>query len=84
MSEKTKQETFRINGEDLLKTVKELIHESNVRKITITNKEGTPVVVIPVSVGVVGAVLAPALAAVGAVAALLTECTISVERVEEE
>ena len=75
-----KEESFKINGEELLKKVKELIREGNVRKVTILDKKGKEILVIPLTVGVVGAILAPSLAAVGAVAALLTECTIKVER----
>lgn len=73
-------EEFKVNGEDLLKKVKSIIHEGNVRKITIKNKEGKSIVELPVTLGVVGAALAPILAAVGAIAALVTECTIVVER----
>ena len=73
-------ESFRINGEQLLKKVKELIEEGNIRKITITDKHGKELMTFPLTVGVVGAVLAPVLAAVGALAALIGECTISVER----
>jgi hypothetical protein len=76
----TKKEEFKINGDDLIKKVKELIHEGNVRKITIKDKSGKNLIVLPLTIGVVGAVIAPALAAVGAVAALVTECTITVER----
>lgn len=75
-----KKETFKVSGKDLLKKVKELIREGNVRKITIKDKDGKTLIVFPLTVGVVGAVLAPVLAAVGAVAAFVTECTISVER----
>ena len=75
-------ESFRINGEQLLKKVKELIEEGNIRKITITDKHGKELMTFPLTVGVVGAVLAPVLAAVGALAALIGECTISVEREE--
>ncbi len=75
-----KKEEFNVNGEDLLKKVKSLIAEGNVRNLTIRNKEGKNIVVLPLTVGVVGAVLAPALAAVGTIAALVTECTIVVER----
>lgn len=72
-------ETFKVKGDDLLKRVKELIHEGNVRRVVV--KQGSQTVVeFPVTVGLVGAVAAPALAALGAVAALLTECTIEVER----
>ena len=77
-----KTETFRVNGEDLLKKVKELIHQGNIRKITIEDKKGKQILILPLTLGVVGAVLAPPLAAIGALAALITECTIKVEREE--
>jgi hypothetical protein len=77
---KTTKETFSINGEHLLKKVKELINEGNVRKITITDKHGKELMSFPLTVGVVGAVFAPILAAVGALAALVGECTITVEK----
>ena len=73
-------ESFKINGENLLKKVKELIEEGNVRKITILDKSGKELMSFPLTLGVVGAVFAPVLAAVGAVAALVGECTITVER----
>jgi hypothetical protein len=75
-------ESFSLNGEQLLKKVKELIAEGNIRKITIKDKSGKELMSFPLTVGVVGAVLAPILAAVGALAALIGECTISVEREE--
>lgn len=75
-----KEETFKINGEDLLKKVKELIHEGNIRKIAIKDKKGTTLIEFPLTIGVVGAAIAPVLAAVGAIAALVAECTITVER----
>jgi hypothetical protein len=71
---------FEIKGEQLLSKVKELIEEGNVRRIIIKDKAGKELVTFPLTVGVVGAVLAPVLAAVGALAALVTECTIAVER----
>jgi hypothetical protein len=72
-------ETFKVTGDDLLRRVKEILHEGNVRRIVI--KQGARTVVeFPVTIGVVGALAAPSLAAVGALAALLTECTIEVER----
>ena len=77
---KIKSESFKVNGENLLKKVKELIKEGNVRKITIKDKSGKELVSFPLTFGVVGAVIAPVLAAVGALAALIGECTISVER----
>jgi hypothetical protein len=69
-----------VAGEDLLRKVKELIHEGNVRRITIKDKQGKTLVELPLSLGVVGAALAPMLAAVGAIAALVTECTVMIER----
>jgi hypothetical protein len=75
-----KKEEFVVSGENLLKEIKKLIKEGNVRKVTIKNKQGDPIIVIPFTVGLVGALLAPPLAAVGAIAALVTECTLSVER----
>lgn len=75
-------EEFRVNGEDLLKKVKELIKEGNVRRLTVRDKEGKDLIVLPLTLGVVGIALAPMLAAVGAIAALVTECTIVVEREE--
>jgi len=80
----TNKESFSINGEALLKKVKELIAEGNVRKITITDKAGKEVMSFPLTIGVVGALLLPVLAAVGALAALIGECTITVEREEVE
>ncbi len=76
-------EEFKVSGEELLKKVKALIAEGNIRRISIRNKEGKIIVELPLTVGVVGAVLAPVLAAVGAIAALVTECTIVVERQEK-
>ena len=80
---KTFKETFTTTGEQLVKKIKELVEEGNVRKITIHDKTGKELMSLPLTIGVVGAVLAPVLAAVGALAALIGECTISVEREEE-
>ena len=76
----SRQETFAIKGEGLLKKIKELIEEGNVRKVTIRDKAGKELMSFPLTVGVVGAVFAPVLAAVGALAALVSECTLTVER----
>ena len=73
-------ERVTVAGEDLLRKVKEIIAEGNVRRISIKDKNGKSVVELPLTVGVVGAALAPVLAAVGAIAALVTECTIIIER----
>jgi hypothetical protein len=80
---KTFKETFTTTGEQLVKKIKELVEEGNVRKITIHDKSGKELMSFPLTFGVVGALLAPVLAAVGAMAALVGECTISVERDEE-
>lgn len=77
---KPKQDTFRIKGEDLLKKVKNLIKEGNVREITIKDKNNNVILVLPLTIGVVGAVLAPPLAVIGTLAALVTECTLEVKR----
>ena len=74
------EETFKINGEDLVAKIKELLREGNINKITIKDKDGKTIAVFPVTVGVVGLLFAPALAAIGAIAALVTECSITVER----
>lgn len=74
-------DTFEVKGVDLLKKVKELIKEGNIRQISIIDKTGKTLIVLPLTIGVVGAILAPPLAAVGAIAALVTECTIKVDRV---
>lgn len=76
------KESFTLKGEQLLNKIKELIAEGNVRKITINDKNGKEIMSFPLTIGVVGAVLAPVLAAVGALAALIVECTLSVEREE--
>ena len=75
-----KQEEFRVNGEELLKKVKELIAEGNARRIIIKDEKGETIIEIPLMLGAVGALIAPALAAVGAIAALVTKCTIIVEK----
>lgn len=81
--EKTHTETIEVSGDDLVAKVKEIAHEGNVRRIIIKNEDGEKLVVIPLTVGVVGALLMPALAGIGAIAALVSKCTIEVERVEE-
>ncbi len=80
---KTKnKETFKVNGEQLLAKVKELIKEGNIRRIIIKDKTKKTMVEFPLTIGVVGALIAPVLVAVGAIAALVTECEIVVEREE--
>ena len=79
-NENIKREEFRVSGEEVLKKVKELIKQGNIRRIIIKNEKGDTLMEIPLTFAVVGAVLAPVLAAVGALAALLTICTIIVEK----
>lgn len=74
------KEYFSINGEGLLKKVKELIAEGNVTRITIADKSGKEIGSFPLTLGLVGVLLMPMFAAIGAIAALVTECTIIVER----
>ena len=80
--EKVHSEEFRVNGEELIAKIKQLIHESNIRRIIIKDKDGKTVMEIPLTIGVVGVLLAPKLATVGAIAALLTEATVVVEKTE--
>lgn len=86
MTEETTQgenkdrETHRVSGDDLLGKVKELIREGSVRRIAIKNEEGKTILEIPMVFGLAGAALWPVFAAVGAVAALVTNCSIEVER----
>lgn len=76
------KEFFKTTGENLLNKIKELIREGNIRKITIQDKDGKELMSFSLTIGVVGTVIAPVLAAVGALAALIGECTIAVEREE--
>jgi len=82
MSENFRTEEFKVEGEKVLAKIKELIHEGNIRKVIIKDKDGKTLMEIPVTFGVVGVLLAPQLAAIGAIAALLTEATIVVEKNE--
>jgi len=76
----TTEETFHVQGDRLIEKVKELIKQGNVRRIIIKDKNGKELAAFPLTIGVVGAVIAPVLAAVGAIAALVTECSITVQR----
>lgn len=79
-----KKEEFKVNGEEVLKTVKELIKKGNIRRIIIKNENGETLIEIPLTFAVVGAVLLPIFAAIGALAAVVTKCTIIVEKREPE
>jgi hypothetical protein len=82
MERKTRTEEVTIRGEELVATVKALVHEGNIRRITVKSREGRVLIEVPLTLGVVGALFLPTLAALGALAALVTECTIVVERVD--
>jgi len=77
-------EEFKISGEDIMAKLKKLVNEGNVRKIMVKDKKGKIIAEFPLTVGVVGALLVPVLAAVGAIVALASECIISVEREVDE
>ena len=79
MQENTNEE-FKVSGEHLMDKVKELIKEGNARRIIIKNDKGETLIELPLTLGAVGAIIAPMLAAVGAVAALVSNCTIVVEK----
>ena len=74
---------YQITGDKLLGKVKELVHEGNIRRIIIKNEEGKRLIEIPLTLGVVGIALLPVWAAIGAIAALVTDCTVVVEKIEE-
>ncbi len=73
---------FKVRGEDLLKKIKELIHEGNIRKIIIKDDKGNPYIELPLTLGVVGVFLAPVWAAIGALAAMASNFTVVVEKKE--
>ncbi|MFD0767267.1 DUF4342 domain-containing protein [Mucilaginibacter lutimaris] len=81
----TKKETFSIDGKDLVNKIKELIEEGNINRITISDKHGKELMSFPLNVGLFAVVIAPVLAAVGAMAIFVGECSLTVERdVDEE
>lgn len=82
--EKSHTEEFRVDGEKLIGKVKEVIHEGNIRRIIIKDKDGKTMLEIPMTFGVVGALIAPQLAAIGAIAALITEATVVIEKEENQ
>ncbi|MEO8413169.1 MAG: DUF4342 domain-containing protein [Ginsengibacter sp.] len=79
---KTLKETIITTGENLVNTIEELIKKGNVNKITIHDKAGKDLMSFPLTIGVVGTLFAPVLAAIGALAALIGECSITVEKEE--
>lgn len=81
-NEKVRTEEFEVKGEEIVSKIKELLHEGNIRRVIIKNEDGRTMIDIPLTIGVVGALLAPQLAAIGAIAALLVHGTIVVEKAE--
>ena len=82
--EKVHKEEFKITGDELVAKIKELLHEGNVNRLIIKNEEGKVLIEVPLTLGVVGAIVAPVWAAIGAIAALASNLTIVVQRIEEE
>ena len=78
--DKKNEEYFKVSGSDVIKKVQDIIKAGNARRIIIKNEKGDTIIEFPVTIGVVGVVLAPVLAAVGAVAALISNATIVVEK----
>jgi len=83
MADRTYWESFKVESENVVNQVRNLIHEGNVRRVVIQH-QGRTVAEFPLTAGILGVVLAPVLAAIGALVALLKDCTIQVERAEEE
>jgi hypothetical protein len=79
---KVVREEFAVSSDDLIEKVKQLLHEGNITRIIVKDERGTTLLEIPATLGVIGALLAPWLAALGAIAALATKCKIVVERRE--
>ena len=77
-------EEFHLSGESVIGKIKELLHEGNVRRIILKNEEGRTLIEIPLTIGVVGAVLLPVWAGIGAITALVANLTIKVERADQK
>jgi hypothetical protein len=80
----TRRERYKVSGEGVVAKLKEILHEGNVRHVVIKNEDGKTLIEIPVTLGVAGALLLPVWAAVGAVAAVVSNCTIEIERTDDE
>jgi hypothetical protein len=79
---KVAREEFTVSSDNLIQRIKELLHEGNVTRIIVKDMDGKVLLEIPATVGVIGAIIAPWLAALGVIAALATKCRIVVERRE--
>lgn len=82
-AKKTFTEEFKVKGDQLLGKVREIVHAGNVRRIIIKDEQGRRLIDVPLTIGVIGAILAPVWAAIGAIAALVADCTIEVEKTED-
>jgi Flp pilus assembly pilin Flp len=82
MSENVNSEEFRISGEEVVAKIKELLHEGNVRRIILKDEKGVTLIEVPLTIGVIGVVLLPVWAAIGAIAAMAAKLTLVVERTE--
>jgi hypothetical protein len=83
-NEHSNQESFKVSGDELLSKIKEIIKEGNARKVIIKNVNEETIMEFPLTIGAIGVVLAPVFAAIGAIAALATDCTIVVEKRDME
>ena len=81
--ENVRVEEFSVSGDALVAKIKEILHEGNIRRLTIKNEEDETLIEIPLTIGVVGIVLLPVWAAIGAIAALVANLTIVVEKIED-
>jgi hypothetical protein len=82
-SKKTRTEEFKVNGTEIIQKLREILHQGNVRRIILKSEEGKTFMEIPLTVGLVGALIAPVWAAIGAIAALVSKLTIVVEKTED-
>ena len=82
--EQSNQESFKVSGDELMSKIKEIIKEGNARRVIIKNEKEETIIEFPLTIGAIGVVLAPVFAAVGAIAALVTDCTIVVEKKGEQ
>jgi hypothetical protein len=83
-NQQSNQESFKVSGDELLSKIKEIIKEGNARRVIIKNEKDETIIEFPLTIGAIGVVLAPVFAAVGAIAALVTDCTIVVEKKTEQ
>ena len=83
-NEKSNHESYKVSGDEILSKVKEIIKEGNARKIIIKNDKDETIMEFPLTIGAIGVVLAPMFAAIGALTALATHCTIIVEKTNSE